>query len=76
MITAPTTKSDEEVQSPDHMREDDNYLDEEINTVSARQAETFEVLWNHFAPCYRPKHVVEAHHAEVAEGALRHALTH
>ena len=28
----------------DHMREHDNYLDEEFKTVSARQAETFEVL--------------------------------
>jgi hypothetical protein len=28
----------------DHIREHDNYLDEEIKTVSARQAETFEVL--------------------------------
>ena len=28
----------------DHIQERDNYLDEEIKTVSARHAETFEVL--------------------------------
>ena len=27
-----------------HIREHDNYLDEEIKTVSARKAETFEAL--------------------------------
>jgi hypothetical protein len=28
----------------DHVREHDNYLDEDIKTVSAQQAETFETL--------------------------------
>jgi hypothetical protein len=53
-----------------------NYLDEEIKTVSARQAATFEVLWNQLALCCRPKQVVKLDHAEVAEFALWHALTH
>jgi hypothetical protein len=30
----------------DHIREHDNYLDEETKTVSVQQTETFEVLYN------------------------------
>ena len=29
----------------DHLRQNDNYLDEKIKTVTARQTEMLEVLW-------------------------------
>jgi hypothetical protein len=41
------------------MPERDNDLDEEFKTVSAQQAETFEVLENQFVLCGRPKLVVK-----------------
>ena len=41
------------------MRELDDDLDAEIKTVSARQAETFGVLYNQFALCCRPKLIVK-----------------
>ena len=43
----------------DHLRQNDNYLDEKIKTVSARQTEILEVLWNQDALCCRPKLVVK-----------------
>jgi len=42
-----------------HVREHDNCLDQEIETVSVQQAETFEVLYNQFALCCRPKLAVK-----------------
>jgi hypothetical protein len=46
----------------DHLRQNDNYLDEKIKTVSARQTESLEVLWklwNQDALCCRPKLVAK-----------------
>jgi hypothetical protein len=43
----------------DYLRQNDNYLDEKIKTVSARQTESLEVLWNQDALCCRPKLVVK-----------------
>ena len=45
------------------------YLDEHSKTVSARQAETFEVVSNQFAVCCRLK-PADAARAEVVECAL------
>ena len=39
--------------------EHDNELDEEIKTVSARQAEVFGVLYEQFALCCRPKFIMK-----------------
>ena len=42
----------------DHLRQNDNNLDEEIKTVSARQTHILEFLWNRDTLCCRPKLVV------------------
>ena len=43
----------------DHLRRNDNYLDEKIKTVTARQTEMLEVLWNQDALYCGPKLVVK-----------------
>ena len=48
-------RHDYSVSRSGHLRQNDNYLDEKIKTVSARRTETLEVLWNQDALCCRPK---------------------
>ena len=53
-------KQNTQIADSDRVREHHHgYLDEHSKTVSARQAETFEVLSNQFALCCRLKPVVE-----------------
>ena len=51
-----------------------NYVDEEIKTVSARHAEAFEALKHLFALSSKARR--EADHAEVAEWTFLPRLTH
>src|SRR5438067_13331246 len=42
---APKTPAHCSMSRGDHLRQNDNYLDEKIKTVTARQTEMLEVLW-------------------------------
>jgi hypothetical protein len=57
-----TAKTPARMSRCDYLRQNDNYLDEKIKTVSARQTESLEVLWNLWnqdALCCRPKLVAK-----------------
>ena len=49
-----------------------NCVDEEIKTVSARQAETFGDLYNQFALCCRPKLIVKLITQKLPSGLFCH----